>query len=321
MANTSSRTLRLLSLLQHHRFWAGQDLADKLEISLRTLRRDVDRLRELGYPVEASRGSTGGYQLAAGASLPPLVVDDEEAVALAIGLRLASQGSVSGIEEASVRALAKVIQVMPNKLRHRVEALRAATIPAAANGPIVAASLLTTVAQSCRDQERLEFSYLDASGSSQQRLVEPHRLVSLRQRWYLVAYDMARHDWRSFRLDRMGNPENTGQRFRPRELPASDAAEYLRGSLQTLASGARPHRILLHSAAEPIKDLLGQWAEILPISDHRCELRISADSLEWAAFAVLSSGVDFELIDAPGLDVLLQGWHRRIQTAQRTPTG
>src|SRR5215831_13772364 len=134
MANTSNRTLRLLSLLQTHRYWPGGELADRLGVSVRTLRRDVDRLRELGYPVEAQRGVDGGYQLAAGAALPPLVVDDEEAVALAVGLQAAAQGAVEGIAEASVRALAKVVQVMPARLRRRVQALGAMTVPASWEG-------------------------------------------------------------------------------------------------------------------------------------------------------------------------------------------
>src|SRR5437588_3353102 len=162
MANTSSRTLRLLSLLQTHRYWPGQELADRLAVSVRTLRRDVDRLRELGYPVDAHRGLEGGYQLAAGAALPPLVLDDDEAVALTIGLRIAAQGAVAGIEESSVRALAKVSQIMPPQLRRRVDALRSATVPAVwstTNTPIVDAGTLATVAQACRDEARLRFNY------------------------------------------------------------------------------------------------------------------------------------------------------------------
>src|ERR1700716_2305137 len=159
MANTSSRTLRLLSLLQTHRYWPGNELAERLEVSVRTLRRDVDRLRELGYPVDAQRGIDGGYQLAAGAALPPLVLDDEEAVALAIGLRTAAQGAIAGIEDSSVRALAKLAQVMPPTLRRRVDALRSATISAVwGSGPSVDAGVLTVVAQACRDEERLRFS-------------------------------------------------------------------------------------------------------------------------------------------------------------------
>src|SRR5690242_7653356 len=192
MANTSSRTLRLLSLLQTHRYWPGPELADRLGVSARTLRRDVDRLRELGYPVEAQRGLEGGYQLGAGASLPPLVLEDDEAVALALGLRLAAQGAVDGIEEASVRALAKVGQIMPPRLRRQVEALRTATVPAAwrGGGPNVDAEALTLLAQACRDEERLRFGYTAQNGEQSSRHVEPHRLVSMGRRWYLVAYDL-----------------------------------------------------------------------------------------------------------------------------------
>ncbi|MGH8964439.1 MAG: helix-turn-helix transcriptional regulator, partial [Actinomycetes bacterium] len=235
MANTSSRTLRLLSLLQTHRYWPGAELADRLGVSVRTLRRDIDRLRELGYPVEASRGVDGGYQLAAGAALPPLVLDDEEAVALAVGLQAAAQGGVSGIAETSVRALAKVVQVMPPRLRRRVDALRAMTVPAGfgSSAPEVDADLLTVLAQACRDAERVMFGYTSASGDVTSREVEPLRLVSLGRRWYLVAYDLLRHDWRSFRLDRVvdGGARRTGARFRPRELPAEDAAAFVRSGI------------------------------------------------------------------------------------------
>ena len=165
MANTSSRTLRLLSLLQTHRFWPGPELADRLEVSARTLRRDVDRLRELGYPVDAHRGAEGGYQLAAGAALPPLVIDDDEAVALAVGMQVVAQGAVPGVEEAGVRALTKVIQVMPPRLRRRVEALRAVTTAPTWNaGPPLDPDVLTTLAQASRDDERIEFGYTTQAG-------------------------------------------------------------------------------------------------------------------------------------------------------------
>ena len=197
MADTSARTLRLLSLLQARRYWPGDELADQLRVSPRTLRRDVDRLRELGYPIQARRGVAGGYQMAAGTAVPPLVVDDEEAVALAVGLRAAAHSAVEGVAESSVRALAKVVQVMPARLRRRVQALGAMTEPAgwgdAGGSASVDPGVLTTVALACRDCERIRFSYTALGGERTGRYVEPHRLVLLGRRWYLVGYDLGRH--------------------------------------------------------------------------------------------------------------------------------
>ncbi|MCW2526815.1 MAG: putative transcriptional regulator [Pseudonocardiales bacterium] len=195
MASTSSRTLRLLSLLQAQRYWPGAELAARLEVSVRTLRRDVDRLRELGYPVQAARGIDGGYQLAAGASLPPLALDDEEAVALAVGLQAATTSSVASMAEPSLRALAKVVQVMPSRLRRQIDALRSMTVTAAAaTGPAGAVgatdpdpSILLIAAQACRASEGVALDYTAADDVRTQRRVEPHRLVSLGRRWYLVA--------------------------------------------------------------------------------------------------------------------------------------
>ena len=208
MSTPGTRTLQLLSLLQSRRYWTGAALADRMAVSDRTLRRDVDRLRELGYPVEARRGVDGGYQLAAGAVLPPLVLDDEEAVAIGVGLHSAIQaGTVTGIEESSVRALSKVVHVMPPALRRRIDALAAMTVPAPwGGGPSVDANVLVALAQACRDGDRLEFDYTAHGGDESVRHVDPHRLVLLGRRWYVVAYDLDRFDWRTFRLDRVGAP-------------------------------------------------------------------------------------------------------------------
>jgi predicted DNA-binding transcriptional regulator YafY len=222
MANTSSRTLRLLSLLQTRRYWPGHELAGQLQVSPRTLRRDIDRLRELGYPIQAQRGVAGGYQLAAGSALPPLVVDDEEAVALALGLQAAAQGAVEGIAESSVRALAKVVQVMPTRLRRRVQALGTMTVPAnwenSGRTPVDPA-VLTIIALACRDTERIRFSYTAASGQQAGRHVEPHRLVLLGSRWYLAGYDLDRQGWRTYRLDRLAAPNGTGSGSGPASCP------------------------------------------------------------------------------------------------------
>src|SRR4051794_28895574 len=188
MTDPTHRTLRLLSLMQGRRDWAGADLANRLDVSLRTLRRDVERLRELGYPVQARPGVDGGYRLAAGAALPPLVLDDDEAVALTVGLQSAASGAVAGMAESSVRALTKVVPVLPARLRRRVEALQAMTVPAPSwtdGRTAVDPALLVTVAQACRETERLSFGYTSAGGVPAERLVEPHRLVPLGRRWYL----------------------------------------------------------------------------------------------------------------------------------------
>ena len=316
MANTSSRTLRLLSLLQTHRYWPGTELADRLGISARTLRRDVDRLRELGYPVDAHRGVEGGYQLAAGAILPPLVLDDEEAVALAIGLRTAAQGAVVGIEEASVRALAKVVQVMPPRLRRRVDALRAATEPAVwAAGPAIDAGLLTAVAQACRDEERLRFSYTVQSGEQTHRHVEPHRLVSLGRRWYLVAYDLQRQDWRSFRLDRLEQPRNTGARFAPRPLPAKDAAAFVRAGIANIPGLSHSVEVLIHAPAATVRGSVGQWATIEEVDADRCLLRMTVDNLNWTALTLGTVGAEFEVVKPPELRAHIREWADRFTRA------
>lgn len=218
MPATSARLLRLLSLLQAHREWSGADLADRLGVTARTVRRDVDRLRELGYPVHASPGTGGGYQLGAGAALPPLLLDDEEAVAVAVVLRTAAGGGLEGIEETSVRALAKLEQVLPDRLRRRVEAFTSFTVPmlGGRGGPTVGADVLTELAFACRDRERVRFDYRDHQGREGRRTVEPHRLVFTERRWYLVAWDVDRRDWRTFRADRLTPRPPHGPRFEPR---------------------------------------------------------------------------------------------------------
>lgn len=302
VANTSSRTLRLLSLLQTHRFWPGDELADRLGVSARTLRRDVDRLRELGYPVEARRGIDGGYQLAAGAALPPLVLDDDEAVALAIGLRAAAQGAIAGIEESSVRALAKVARIMPPHLRRRVDALRDMTQgPEVWSAqPSVDATTLTTVAQACRDEERLRFAYTAQNGERSSRHVEPHRLVALGRRWYLVAYDLRRDDWRSFRVDRFDNLRTTGMRFQPRALPADDAVAFVRAGLDSLPTRRRCE-VLVHAPGERVRNVVGRWASVEDVDASSCRLRMTVENLDWPALTLGAVGADFEVIRPPEL--------------------
>ncbi|HEV3382609.1 MAG TPA: YafY family protein [Trebonia sp.] len=333
MANTSSRTLRLLSLLQNHRYWPGAELAERLDVSPRTLRRDVDRLRELGYPVQAHRGVDGGYQLAAGAALPPLVMDDEEAVAVAVALQsAAAYSAVAGVSESSVRALAKIAAVMPARLRRRVEALTAMTVPATwgrGGGDPAAAvdpATLTAIALACRDAERIRFPYTSASASdtraaSAQRHVEPHRLVPLRGRWYLVGYDLDRGDWRTFRLDRMtAPPQATGARFRPRELPAADAAAFVRAGIDRV-SAAHEVEVLIDAGTSVVKEKIGRWASVESAGDNRCRFRMTTDSLDWPVFALGVVGADFEVVSPPELRALVADWGRRFsRETQRSGT-
>jgi predicted DNA-binding transcriptional regulator YafY len=313
MSGTSSRALQLLSLLQTHRYWAGTELAARLEVSLRTLRRDVDRLRELGYPVEAQRGVDGGYQLAPGASLPPLVLDDEEAVALAVGLMAAAQSSVAGTAESSMRALAKVVQVMPSRLRRQAEAMQAMIEPTPGHGieTSVDPQALTSIAQACRDSERVQFDYTAATGAQQRRHLEPHRMVSLGRRWYLVGYDLERHDWRTFRLDRLRDLERTGARFAPRTLPAADAATFVRQGLTQVPS-AYTVEALIHTDAESVRDRVGRWASVEDAGDGTCLMRMSTDSFDWPAMVLGNLGAEFSVLGPPELTEYLAEWAARF---------
>lgn len=319
VVSTSSRTLQLLSLLQTHRHWTGADLADRLEVSVRTLRRDVDRLRELGYPVRASRGADGGYQLAPGASLPPLVLDDEEAVALALGLQAATASPVAGMAEAGVRALAKVAGVLPQRLRRRVDALSAVTVPAGWGRPVdvVDPRVLTTLAQAGRDAERLVFGYTAADGRASDRHVEPHRLLSAGRRWYLVAWDLDRGDWRSFRLDRVTGPHPTGARFAPRALPAEDLASFVLDRAPAPVS----HAVEVHvqAPADRVARRTGRWATVTALDEDSCRLEMTTDSLDWAGFTVAVVGEPFTVVAPPELSGLLDRWARLIDAAGTPP--
>jgi predicted DNA-binding transcriptional regulator YafY len=312
---TSSRLLTLLSLLQGRRDWPGGELADRLEVSGRTVRRDIDRLRELGYPVESLTGPTGGYRLAAGTALPPLLLDDEEAIAIAVGLRTAARASVTGIEETSVRALVKLEQVLPSHLRRRVQALGAATMTLdRGGGPTADPQVLTLIAAACRDHERVRFGYQAREGERTRREVEPHSLVNVGRRWYLVAWDCGRGDWRTFRVDRIARPAQ-GVRFRPRELPAKDGAAYVAQSLS-----ARPNRyearLTLHASAEAMRKRMPRYAgPFEPLGEERCEYRTGDDNLDWLTARIAMLGVEFEVNEPPELVEHLQALAGRLGRA------
>jgi predicted DNA-binding transcriptional regulator YafY len=296
----TARILRLLSLLQTYRHWAGDELSDRLGVSPRTLRRDVDRLRELGYPVDTTRGTGGGYQLSAGTRIPPLLLDDDEAVAIAVGLRTAAGGGVTGIEETSLQALAKLQQVLPPRLRRRVDALADTTETTVftRRQPSVSADTLVAVAQAARGREQLRFGYAAADGTESSRLVEPHRLVARGRRWYLVAWDLQRDAWRTFRVDRLERPFANGVRFTPRELPAEDAAAYV---AQALRSVPQRHQALLALplAFEAAQERVPRWiGELTADGDDRTLLRAANDNVEWLAITLTMLDVEATLVDA-----------------------
>jgi predicted DNA-binding transcriptional regulator YafY len=315
VTETSSRLLTLLSLLQARRDWPGRELAGRLEVSGRTIRRDVERLRGLGYPVESLTGPAGGYRLRAGTAMPPLLLDDDEAIAIAVGLRTAARASVTGIEETSVRALVKLEQVLPAHLRRRVRALQSATMTLPAGGPTVDPQTLTVIAAACRDFECVRFAYRGRDGIASRREVEPHSLVNLGRRWYLAAWDRGRQDWRTFRVDRLDGPASTGVRFQPRELPAKDAAVYVSQSLSA-APYRYEARITLRAPAEAVRRKVPTYAGTLePIDDQTCEYRTGDDDIGWLALRVAMLGVDFYVHEPPELAEHLLLLARRLERA------
>jgi predicted DNA-binding transcriptional regulator YafY len=293
MKSTSARLLQLLSLLQLRRDWPGSDLAERLEVSPRTVRRDVDRLRELGYPIHALMGAGGGYRLGAGAELPPLLLDDDEAVAVAVGLRTAAQGGVAGIEETSVRALGKLLQVLPSRLRRRVDALGAFTVPMPDRGPTVDPETLASVAGACRDSERLRFEYESHDGSLSRRTVDPHRLVSRGRRWYLVAWDTARDDWRTFRVDRIRPLTPTGPRVPPRDPPEQGVAAYLSERLSLHMWPIKARVRLGVCAEEAARGPAAHYGPIEAVDENSCVLLCAGDDLR--AMACYLALLDMEI--------------------------
>jgi predicted DNA-binding transcriptional regulator YafY len=319
MTETSGRLLELLSLLQARRDWPGGELADRLGVSGRTIRRDVERLRALGYPVDSLTGPAGGYRLRAGTAIPPLLLDDEEAIAIAVGLRTAARASVTGIEETAVRALVKLEQVLPAHLRRRVQALGSATISPPVGGPTVDPQHLTVIAAACRDSECLRFAYRSRDGTDSRREVEPHSLVNLGRRWYLVAWDRRREDWRSFRIDRLARPASTGVRFTPRQLPAKDAAAYVKDGIAG-APNRFEARVTLRAAADEITSRVpAHWGTVQPIDAHTCEYRTGDDDLDWLAVRIAMLGVDFEVHEPPELVDHLRTLAERLDRATPDP--
>jgi predicted DNA-binding transcriptional regulator YafY len=303
MLETSARLLRLLSLLQTPREWTGPQLAERLGVSARTIRNDVERLRNLGYPVDATRGAVGGYRLGAGAQLPPLLLDDEEAVAVAVGLRTAASGSISGIEETSLRALAKVEKVLPSRLRRRVSALQTyvASVSTNANSPRVDASVLTELTAACRDHELVRFDYEDRGKAASRRIAEPYGLVNWGRRWYLVAWDRDREDWRTFRVDRMTPKLPAGPKFPPRELPDQDLARYVSNRVSAAPWRITAH-ITVHAPAAVVAERVpGYVGSIQSVDAETCVLISGNDNAEMFAVYLGMIGFDFTVTSPPEL--------------------
>ncbi|GAA4439721.1 WYL domain-containing protein [Actinokineospora soli] len=297
MLETSARLLRLLSLLQTRREWSGGDLADRLGVTDRTVRRDVDKLRSLGYPVHSATGVAGGYRLGAGAALPPLLLDDDEAVAVAVGLRTAASGSVSGIEETSVRALAKLEQVLPSRLRQRVAALQSATVALPGRGPVVSAEVLSLIAGACRDRQRLRFDYVAHSGEEAVREVEPVKLVHTGRRWYLVGYDVERDDWRTFRVDRVRPRTPLGPRFAERVPPDEDIAAYTAFGVTNRVYPCQAVLKLLVPVERAAEFVTTQAGVLEPVDDGSCLLRTGANSWDDIAVWVWFLACEFEVVE------------------------
>ncbi len=313
---TSARLLRLLSLLQTPRDWTGAELAERLEVSPRTIRNDVERLRALGYPVHATRGSVGGYRLEAGTSLPPLLLEDDEAVAVAIGLRTATSGAVTGIEETSLRALAKLEQVLPPRLRRQVSTLQRVTVHVRRHPvPTIDPAILTELARLAREHFTLRFDYSDRRQTASQRRVEPYRIVNAGQRWYLVAWDLDREDWRTFRLDRMREGMSPGPRFTPRELTDAQVEALVSRGVPV---EARRHqaRVMVRVPAAELAERFGPWlGTITAIDDTSCILETGGDNLELLAGYLGLLGADFTVSEPPELVAAVQALAARYAAA------
>jgi predicted DNA-binding transcriptional regulator YafY len=320
MLETSARLLRLLSLLQVRRDWTGADLAGRLGVDVRTVRRDVDKLRSLGYPVNASPGVSGGYQLGAGAELPPLLLDDDEAVAVAVGLRTAANGTVAGIEETSVRALAKLEQVLPSRLRRRVNALQAHTIALTPTVATVDAATLTAIASACRDNQRLRFAYTGRDGDSK-RHVEPLGLAHTGRRWYLVAWDVDRADWRTFRVDRIEGEPTPGARFTPREPPEADLASYVSRQI-SVAPYTHHAELVMHAPLEEVAARTSATSVHLErIDDENTLLTAGSPYLNELILWIGMIGIDFHVRAPAELADHLRVLGERFTKAAEPPVG
>lgn len=299
MLETSARLLRLLAVLPTRPAWTGPELAERLDVTARTLRRDMTRLRDLGYPVVAAPGVGGGYRLTAGSTLPPLLLDDDEAVAVVLSLRTAATQGVTGMAETSLRALAKLERILPARLRQRISALRVATVPLTNPATTVGPDVLTTIAEACHSLHRLTFAYRDRDGTASHRTVEPHRLVHTGRRWYLVARDYDRSEWRTFRVDRIEDPQRTAIRFTPHDPP--DAAAFVADSVSAAPYRYRARVHVYAPAAVVAESVPPTTGVVEAIDPDTCLLVTGADSLGLMSMHLALLGHDFAVLEPPEL--------------------
>lgn len=322
MIQTSARLLELLTLLQQRREWTGPDLAERLGVGPRTIRRDVQKLRELGYPIDAAPGVAGGYRLGAGTKVPPLLLDDAEAVAVAVGLRSAATGSIAGIEETSFRALSKLEQILPERLRDRVRDLGSATSAFGPDGPRIDPDLLASIAAACRDAARLRFTYESRVGEVTEREVEPNAMVHGGRYWYLVAYDLGREGWRSFRIDRIGSEIEVGAASARREVPGGDAAAFVEAGIHGREGGpdaVRGSVRLSAPAAEIEKRIPSRYATVEPDGPDSCLVESAAGwSSEFLVWMALMD-VEMTVLGPPEMAGEAEAIVRRLTGAKHEP--
>lgn len=315
MLGTSARLLELLVLLQQRRDWTSGALSERLGVSTRTVRADIGKLRSLGYPVDARPGIAGGYRLSAGATMPPLLLNDDEAVAVAVSLSAAASGRL-GVEETSIAVLAKLEEVMPPHLSHRVEAVRQASAMVPGAGPALDLTVVSSVAAAIHRHERLRFGYVKPKRAEESRHVEPQRLVGWGSLWYLLAWDLDRGDWRVFRVDRMRPRLPTGKRFRPRAIPERDEVDFVVDRVLH-AGWAHRARILVHAPADVVAAKLVVPVRIEAVDAASCRVELRSGDPDHLAMWVTQIGVDFEVIEGESLIAALERLSTRLQRATR----